>query len=76
MEAPIAGLQERRFLRRMTCMMHALSLTREELSVAITDDARIRELNRDYRHKDKATDVLAFAMREGEFRRSEGCGPW
>lgn len=35
-----------------------------ELSVRLTDDAVIHELNREYRHKDKPTDVLAFAMRE------------
>ncbi len=31
----------------------------------MVDDLTIRELNRDYRGKDRATDVLAFAMREG-----------
>jgi probable rRNA maturation factor len=32
----------------------------------LCDDDTIHALNRDYRHKDKPTDVLAFAMREGE----------
>lgn len=36
-----------------------------EASLRLTDDPTIRELNRDFRHKDKATDVLAFAQREG-----------
>lgn len=31
-----------------------------ELNVLFTDDARIREINREYRKKDKATDVLSF----------------
>lgn len=31
-----------------------------ELSVVLTDDAGIRPLNRDYRGKDAATDVLSF----------------
>jgi probable rRNA maturation factor len=31
-----------------------------ELSVIITDDKRIRVLNREFRRKDKATDVLSF----------------
>jgi probable rRNA maturation factor len=35
-----------------------------ELSLVITDDARIRQLNRDYRETDEATDVLAFALLE------------
>lgn len=37
-----------------------------EVSVLLTDDADIRQLNRDYRGVDAPTDVLAFAMREGE----------
>jgi probable rRNA maturation factor len=36
-----------------------------EVSLRLTDDATIRTLNRDYRGKDKPTDVLAFAQREG-----------
>jgi len=47
-------------------MLRALDLGDAELSVALTDDGEIRELNRVFRSKDKATDVLAFAMREGE----------
>jgi probable rRNA maturation factor len=35
-----------------------------ELSIALVDDATIRELNRDYRHKDRPTDVLAFPLVE------------
>lgn len=37
-----------------------------EVSILLTDDADIRQLNRDYRDIDAPTDVLAFAMREGE----------
>ena len=36
-----------------------------EVGLRLTSDATIRTLNRDYRRKDKATDVLAFAQREG-----------
>lgn len=43
-----------------------------EVSLRLTDDPTIRELNRDFRHKDKATDVLAFAQREGPWA---GVGP-
>lgn len=31
------------------------------------EDEAIREINRDYRQKDAPTNVLAFAMNEGEF---------
>ena len=36
-----------------------------EVALRLTTDAEIRALNRDYRGKDKPTDVLAFAQREG-----------
>jgi probable rRNA maturation factor len=47
-------------------MLEALRMPEAELSVLLCDDAIIHELNRDYRGKDRPTDVLAFAMREGE----------
>ena len=47
-------------------MLAALQMKDAELSVLLCDDATIHELNRDYRGKDRPTDVLAFAMREGE----------
>ncbi|MBY0273988.1 rRNA maturation RNase YbeY [Candidatus Binatia bacterium] len=37
-----------------------------ELSVALVRDDEMHRLNRDYRGKDRTTDVLAFALREGE----------
>jgi len=47
-------------------MLQALRMEEAELSVLLCDDATIHELNRDYRGKDRPTDVLAFAMNEGE----------
>lgn len=35
-----------------------------ELSLLLVGDRRMRRLNREYRRKDKTTDVLAFPMRE------------
>jgi len=37
-----------------------------ELSVLIVDDVQIREINRDYLQRDWPTNVISFAMREGE----------
>lgn len=45
----------------------AVGCTSVELSIMFTDDEEIHALNRDYRKKDKPTDVLSFPMREGEF---------
>lgn len=36
------------------------------LSLLFTDDEKIKELNRDFRGKDNATDVLSFSQMEGE----------
>jgi probable rRNA maturation factor len=35
-----------------------------ELSITFVDNARIQEINREYRDKDKPTDVISFAMEE------------
>jgi rRNA maturation RNase YbeY len=36
-----------------------------ELSVVLVDDRRMRRLNREYRGRDRSTDVLSFAQQEG-----------
>lgn len=38
-----------------------------ELSITIVSDAGIRRINRDYLDKDRPTNVISFAMQEGEF---------
>jgi probable rRNA maturation factor len=48
-------------------MLHALDRADGELSILLVDDAIIHTLNGSYRGKDKPTDVLSFAMSEGEF---------
>lgn len=47
-------------------MLRAMRLEARELSLVLCDDATIHALNRDYRRKNEPTDVLAFAMSEGE----------
>ncbi|MEE8409113.1 MAG: rRNA maturation RNase YbeY [Myxococcota bacterium] len=43
-----------------------MGLTEADLSIVITDDASIRELNETWRGRDEATDVLSFSQLEGE----------
>jgi len=40
--------------------MDALDCGNSELHILITDDEEIREINRKYRNRDEATDVLSF----------------
>lgn len=40
----------------------------QEVSITLVTDKTIRELNQQYRGIDSATDVLAFAMQEGDFK--------
>lgn len=37
-----------------------------EISITLSDDESVRVLNRDYRGKDKPTNVLSFAMQDSE----------
>ncbi len=69
---PHRGVARNELLRRINCMIDALQLKNVEVSFLLTDDARIHELNRVYRHKDRPTDVLAFALREGDFAELAG----
>jgi probable rRNA maturation factor len=61
--SPISSLA---LSRRAERMLRALKLSRAELSILLCDDREIHALNRTHRKKNKPTDVLAFAMHEGE----------
>ena len=50
----------------MLKLFAALECSDKELSILITDDREIQQLNCVYRSKDKATDVLSFSQQEGE----------
>ncbi len=63
---PHAGVARAEILRRIRAMTHLLQLQKVEVSFVLTDDITVHQLNRMYRKKDAPTDVLAFAMREGE----------
>ncbi len=59
-----AGLSRKEIEQRLSRMMAELKLQDAELSVVLTGNDQIRELNRFYRKKDRPTDVLAFPMEE------------
>ena len=43
-----------------------LNCQNKELSILLTDDEKIRKLNKQYRNKNIPTDVLSFSQNEGE----------
>ena len=48
-------------------ILNALGCPDSELSILIVDDPQIEELNRQYLDRKGPTNVIAFAMREGDF---------
>ncbi len=58
--------------RRVGKMLVAAQIPDAEVSILVTDDKEIQILNRDYRDTDRPTDVLSFALREGEGARFAG----
>lgn len=61
-----SGVDIRAVRRDAEAILLALGEGQSELAVSLVGDVEIHALNRDYRGKDRSTDVLAFAMREGE----------
>jgi probable rRNA maturation factor len=70
------GADAARMIRRMAKrFLGFLGLDNVELSIVITSDSRIRVLNRQWRGKNEATDVLSFpACQEEGFSRTRLLG--
>lgn len=63
----VGGRVDRRTVRRRAARLLALlERADSELSIVLCDDDFIAELNATYREKTGPTDVLSFAMAEGE----------
>jgi rRNA maturation RNase YbeY len=56
----------RRLARRARRLMVSLDLADAELSLVLVSDRVMHELNRTWRGRNRPTDVLAFAQREGD----------
>ncbi|OJU93272.1 MAG: rRNA maturation RNase YbeY [Solirubrobacterales bacterium 67-14] len=59
-----------RFRPAVVATLEAAGMKEGHLAIEVVGEDRIRELNREHRGKDKATDVLSFPMDE-----DEGQGP-
>jgi probable rRNA maturation factor len=68
-DTPLDARLRRRLRTELARMVRAAARTDGradyEVSLRVVDDTAIHALNRTYRGKDKPTDVLAFAQREG-----------
>ncbi|MCC6140058.1 MAG: rRNA maturation RNase YbeY [Nitrospira sp.] len=58
------AVRQASFRRLAERVLAAVGEAQSELSIDLVGDGRMRRLNREYRKKDRTTDVLAFAMRE------------
>jgi probable rRNA maturation factor len=59
-----SGVDGRAFVATAKSLMSVLGEGDSELSLMLVGDAKIRGLNREYRGKDRPTDVLSFPMSE------------
>ena len=58
------AVRHRALTRLVEQVLGLIGESKAELSVSLVGDAKIRRLNRDFRAKDRSTDVLAFPIRE------------
>lgn len=65
-DGPHPGVSRARVLAWARAMLSVLQLEDAEWSILLTGDDQIKNLNRMYRRKNRPTDVLAFAQREGD----------
>lgn len=63
---PHLKVDQRQLATHLRKCLAALGRHRAEVSVSLVDDAEIRQLNREFRAVDSVTDVLSFAMEDGE----------
>jgi len=69
---PFPGVSRGTVVRWARAMLRAVQMPRAELSILLTDDEQMKRLNGVYRGKDRPTDVMAFAQREGEHSERAG----
>ena len=60
----VTSVVAKRVATRLRHALRALGRSRSTATLVLTDDVEIRQLNRDFRHHDRATDVLSFHLQE------------
>ncbi len=60
-------IRRREIRATLARMMKLLGCADMDISIVFTDDKNIREINKHYLGKDKATNVISFSLREGRY---------
>lgn len=63
----IQKINLREIRKKAQRVLEALGLTEKELSILLTDDSTIAELNQRYLQRARPTNVIAFPMQEGPY---------
>ena len=71
MELPFYDIEGDYIKEILKRSLKGLSVEGVQVSVIVTDNEAIREINSQYRNKDRATDVISFAYREDPFPEVE-----
>ena len=60
-------ISQKKIRQTVQVILDALDFPEGEISILFVDDPQIEELNRKYLNRQGPTNVIAFAMRDGEF---------
>ena len=63
----IIKIDKRRIRRTGLKILKILDCADKEISLSFVDDENIKQLNKQYLGKDKATNVISFSLQEGEY---------
>ncbi len=69
---PFQGISKKTVKNWLDTLHRALDLGNASITLILTTDGRVREINRDYRKKDRPTDVISFAYRDEPFPLAPG----
>ena len=63
----IIKIDKRRIRGTVLKILKILNCADKEISLSFVDDENIKQLNKQYLGKDKATNVISFSLQEGEY---------
>lgn len=64
---PYKGVTRQKLIKIATAAAHLLDLKNASITIIATDDAYMRDINRQFRRHDEPTDVISFSNRDNPF---------